>query len=135
MLYLFPADDPEFTVEQFTLIDCQLQAPYKPPKHIQLEDFLRIYLVQPWLAEQAVGDVRLEEEAKKIDIARGKKIEEHKGIQTTITDNEAKMIKLKKMCVIPLLLLLLLLLLLWNLLNLLLLLTCPAANPALPVTP
>ncbi len=94
--YIFPADDPDFTTDQLVAIDCQLLDPYVHPKHIQIVDFLQIYLVQPWLAEQAVGDVRLEEQAKKIEIERGKKIEEHRGILTKISDNEAKVLLLQK---------------------------------------
>ena len=96
VMFIFPSDDPEFTTDQLIAIDCQLLDPYHHPKHIKLEDFLQIYLVQPWLAEQAVGDVRLEESVKKIEIDKGKKIEERKGIMTTISDNEAKVVLLNK---------------------------------------
>ncbi len=95
--YVFPTDNPELTVGQFILITAQMLEPYEHPKNITLTEFLDIYLVQPWLAEQAVGDVRLEELARKAEIEKGKSIEHKKGIETQIADQDAKCIKLRIM--------------------------------------
>ena len=97
LAYVFPGDSPELKVTEFILITAKLLDPYTHPKNISLEDFLDVYLVQPWLAEQAVGDVRLEEEARKCDIEKGKTVEVRKGILTKIADNDKKSIKLRKL--------------------------------------
>ncbi len=94
--FIFPGDSPDLLVKDFILIECRMLDPYSHPKHVQITDFLDIYLVQPWLAEQAVGDVRLEEIARQAEIDRGKAIEEKKGIETTIADNDKKAITLRK---------------------------------------
>jgi hypothetical protein len=34
---------------------------YEYPPHFKVFDFLKIYLVQPWMADQYIEDVRIEE--------------------------------------------------------------------------
>jgi len=94
--FVFPGDNPDLLVKDFIIIECKLLEPYSHPKNLKFTDFLDIYLVQPWLAEQAVGDVRLEEIARQAEIDRGKAIEEKRGIETQISDNDKKAITLRK---------------------------------------
>ena len=92
-LYSFPGDDVSLPVDRFDEIDVELIDSYKPPQHVKIHDFFQVYLVQPWLADQVVGDVRLEETIQSKEIDRGKFDEERKGNLTKISDNDAKTIE------------------------------------------
>ena len=61
-----------------------------------MHDFLNVYFVQPWLGDQAVQDVRLEEAVRAKGVERGKAEEELNGIKTTISDNNEKAVTLRK---------------------------------------
>ena len=73
-LYSFPNDSPELTLNQYHQIekDVCLMDPFVPPHHFKLETFLHVYYVQPWLAEEAVKDVRLEESIRRKAIEKGR---------------------------------------------------------------
>lgn len=92
-LYAFPGDDVQLPVERYDEIKTELIDQYKAPHHIKIHDVLQVYFVQPWLAEQAVADVRLEELIAAKEIDKGKVEEEKKGTLTKIADNDAKTIE------------------------------------------
>ncbi len=69
--YAFPGDSPDLPIEQMHAIGAVLIDPYAKPHHCKITDFLNVYLVQPWLAEQSVEDVRLEENISKKEIKLG----------------------------------------------------------------
>lgn len=92
-LYAFPGDDANLPVERFNEIKAELIEPYKPSHHVKIHDFLQVYFVQPWLAEQAVADVRLEELISAKNIDQGKVEEEKSGTLMAISDNDKKMVE------------------------------------------
>ncbi len=59
--YAFPNDSVDMLPDDMHKIEGVLLDTFTPTKHCNMMDFLRVYLVQPWLAEQSVEDVRLEE--------------------------------------------------------------------------
>ena len=66
----FPTDDPRLLPDDMlTNIQAVLLNKAKQSSHFRLGDFIRIYLVQPWLSKQAVEDIRLEEDIAMKDIA------------------------------------------------------------------
>ena len=97
-IYSYPNDSPELNVNEFHKIekDVCLIDPFTAPNHFKLETFLHVYYVQPWLAEEAVKDVRLEEAIRRKSIEKGKLEEELRGVNTTISDNDEKVIILRK---------------------------------------
>ncbi len=97
-LYSFPNDSPELTLDEFYKIekDVCLIDPFVGPHHFKLETFMHVYYVQPWLAEEAVKDVRLEEAIRRKFIEKGKLEEELRGVKTTIQDNDEKSVLLRK---------------------------------------
>jgi hypothetical protein len=95
-LYAFPEDDPDLQVQDFYKITAEILDPFSSPPHFKIDTFMKIYFVQPWLAEEAVKDVRLEEAIRKKNIEIGRVKEELKGVHTTISDNREKVIILRK---------------------------------------
>ncbi len=69
--FAFPADHPELPTSDMHTITAVLIEPYSAPHHCRITDFLHIYLVQPWLAEQSVEDVRLEEKISAKELKLG----------------------------------------------------------------
>lgn len=60
------------------------------PHHVKMHEFLQCYLVQPWLAELAVQDVRCEEGLTLQAIEAGKVQEELSGLLLKLQDNANK---------------------------------------------
>ena len=60
----FPTDRPDLSAEQMNEITCELLDPYVARKNFKVSEFLTIFLAQPWLVEQALNDVKLEEGLK-----------------------------------------------------------------------
>jgi hypothetical protein len=58
----FPEDSPDFSLEQMLdAIEAELIQPFKQRAHVTVQDMLDVVLVQPWNADEAVLDVRIEE--------------------------------------------------------------------------
>ena len=98
-------------------IEAALTEKYQPPSHCRIEDFLEVYLVQPWLAEQvydkvstrtilklthiyhlnqSVEDVRMEESADAKELKLGKIQEELHALKYKLQDMEDQMQALRK---------------------------------------
>jgi hypothetical protein len=59
----YPDDDPKLPPEKMpATIKAVLLEKFHATSHFQIGDFLNIFLIQPWLSTQAVGDVRIEDD-------------------------------------------------------------------------
>ena len=66
----FPDDSPELSIADMpSKIKASLVNSFKSKAHITVEDFIQVVLFQPWQADEAVFDVRLEEKISEIDLA------------------------------------------------------------------
>jgi len=86
----FPNDDPDLPVEKFPSITAEPIEVYSASHHCRLADFLKVYLVQPWLAEQSVEDVRMEEQITAQQLSIGTLREKLKGLRTQVKLNDLK---------------------------------------------
>ena len=115
--------------------------PYRASKHVTVGVFLQLYMAQPWLAQGAVDDVRVEESINAKEIRLGKLQEELAGLNNRLkvyvflfllllllVHLLLLIIHLVLLLVLLLLLLLLILILILLLLLLLLLLPPPPAS-------
>jgi hypothetical protein len=73
-LFSFPSDDTNFTIKDLPKISAVIQEPFKPPKHCKIQDLMDVFFTQPWLAEEGLKDLRVEEEIMNEKI-RSKKIQ------------------------------------------------------------
>lgn len=94
--YAFPNDHPDMPIEEMSSITAILIEEYIHPHHCHLKDFLSVYLVQPWLAEQSVEDVRLEETIMAKEVKLGKVQEELNGIRNRVKDAERRRLEIEK---------------------------------------
>ena len=60
--YGFPDDKPDLLYTQLPAIEAQMVEKFTPAKHCKFQDLTYVYHSQPWLAEEAVKDVRIEDE-------------------------------------------------------------------------
>jgi hypothetical protein len=60
--FAFPTDNPGFQISDLSKITATILEPFIPQRHCDLSDLTSVYFCQPWLAIEAVKDVRLEEE-------------------------------------------------------------------------
>ena len=60
----FPNDEVDLSTEEMPKITAKLIENYDPSKNFQISDFLSIFLGQPWLVQEALDDVKLEEDLK-----------------------------------------------------------------------
>uniref|UniRef100_A0A7S3GN15 EF-hand domain-containing protein n=1 Tax=Spumella elongata TaxID=89044 RepID=A0A7S3GN15_9STRA len=89
--YGFPNDNPDLPIEQLHTIEAVMMETFNnAAKHCKLYDFLSVYLVQPWLAEQSVEDVRLEEQISQKELSVGTLREQLKNIRVMGKNNEIK---------------------------------------------
>ena len=84
----FPNDDPDLPISEMKNITASLLEPFRPHPHVKLEQFLDIYLLQPWQAAQAVDDVRIEETIRTKEIALDRLQVELKGLKAKIKEDE-----------------------------------------------
>ena len=83
--YGFPDDSPDLPFEKLaTAIKAEMIDPFTPGHHCKLVDFLKVYLVQPWLAEQSVEDVRFEEQIAAKELAVGTLREQLKSVKSQV---------------------------------------------------
>lgn len=90
LLYGFPTDKLDLSVENFQEITAVLVERFVAPPHIKIEEFFTVFMVQPWLAEHTVGDVRIEEEVTKNEILMGKAKEELDALHFKISEFKSK---------------------------------------------
>lgn len=83
----FPNDTPELPISEMKNITATLLEPFHPSVHIKIEQFLDIYLLQPWQAALAVDDVRIEETIRTKEIALDRTQVELKGLRAQIQEN------------------------------------------------
>ena len=83
----FPNDFPELPISEMKNITAQLLEPFHPSMHIKIEQFLDIYLLQPWQAALAVDDVRIEETIRTKEIGLDRMQVELKGMRAQIQEN------------------------------------------------
>jgi len=88
--YGFPNDHPDLPVSSFPRIAAEPILRYTPGHHCQLADFLNVYLVQPWLVEQSIEDVRFEEQIAAKQLSMGTLREQLKSIKTAMKLNEMR---------------------------------------------
>jgi len=69
----FPADSPDLPIEQMHIIHAEIFDTYSPEKHYKISDFIQVLFSQPWIAEQAVEDIQLEE----VSLGKGLEKEKH----------------------------------------------------------
>lgn len=86
----FPDDHPDLSVDKMPTIKAVMIDTFSPSNHCKLTDFLQVYLVQPWLAEQSVEDVRFEEQIATKELGIGTLREQIKGIKVQAKMNEMK---------------------------------------------
>ena len=84
----FPNDTPELPISEMKTIEAVLLEPFHPTVHIKLEQFLDVYLLQPWQAAQAVDDVRIEETIRTKEISMDRLQVELKGCKARIREDE-----------------------------------------------
>lgn len=88
--YGFPEDHPDLPVDKMVTIKAVMIDTFSPGHHCKLTDFLQVYLVQPWLAEQSVEDVRFEEQIASKELGIGTLREQIKGVKVQAKMNEMK---------------------------------------------
>jgi hypothetical protein len=86
----FPNDSPDLTIDKLKTIGAVMIEPYAPGHHCKVSDFLQVYLIQPWLAEQSVEDVRFEEQIAVKDLALGTLKEQLRSLKTQGKNNELR---------------------------------------------
>ncbi len=91
MLYSFPGDSPDLSIDDMKNINCILLDTYDDRKsHIDITHFLKVYYLQPWITSDAVDDIRFEERMTGKELKLGKLTEELNGIIYRVQDNENK---------------------------------------------
>ena len=60
--YGFPDDKPDLLYTQLPTVEASMVEKFVPAKHCKFQDLTYVYHSQPWLAEEAVKDVRIEDE-------------------------------------------------------------------------
>ena len=83
-------DSPDLVVSELNTIQAIMIETFSAGKHCKLYDFLSVYLVQPWLAEQSVEDVRLEEQISQKELSVGTLREQLRNIRVVGKNNEIK---------------------------------------------
>lgn len=87
LTYAFPKDAPDMSIADMDKIQAVMLTPYSSPSHIHVEDFLKVYSLQPWLAIESIEDIRFEERINAKEIQLGKLREEMKGLELRIKEN------------------------------------------------
>lgn len=97
-LYAFPNDRLDMLPEEMHTIEAVVLDAFQPSHHCSLMDFMRVYLVQPWLAQQSVEDVRLEESiaSKQLQVSTAK--EQVKTLKEDIEVGKAREKEIEKLC-------------------------------------
>ena len=86
----FLNDDPTLAVSDINKIEAVLLESYRPSSHSKPSDFINVYLVQPWLADETVEDVRFEEMIDAKELKLGKMQEELSGLKYKLKDATEK---------------------------------------------
>jgi hypothetical protein len=87
----FPDDSPELSIEEMPAkIKADLVNSFKPKAHITVEDFVQVVLFQPWQAEEAVLDVRLEEKISEVDLAVDTLVTEARLLEEVVSAAESQ---------------------------------------------
>lgn len=89
-LYGFPNDSPELEVSQMSTIQASMIEHFVPSKHCTLTDFLSVYLIQPWLSEQSIEDVRIEETISSMELRANTFKEKIRNIKSELKSDETK---------------------------------------------
>eukprot|EP01031_Cornospumella_fuschlensis_P025232 gene25232-30474_t len=88
--YAFPNDEPEMSIEELSGIKVILLDEFveKQHAHIKLDQWLLVLLMQPWLVQQCIDDIRFEERIN-AKLTRYTSLQEEYGIlQSQIADYE-----------------------------------------------
>ena len=92
----FPNDSPDLPVEKLCTIAVEMIDAFQPGHHCKLTDFLQVYLVQPWLADQSVEDVRFEEQIANKELVIGTLREQLRSVKSQSKNNEARKVNNEK---------------------------------------
>ena len=85
-VYFFPEGSLDFKIAEMPQTVAQMVEPFVPPRHLRLNDLFNTYFAQPWLAEMAVTDVRLEEELLVLSLDERKLEADLSSLRTIISD-------------------------------------------------
>lgn len=87
----FPTDTPNLKPEEMVKITAELFDKFQPEKHCRIADYMRIVLVQPWMALQAVEDIQLEDMAFLKGLEEDKVQTQLRAYRDTITTCDKKL--------------------------------------------
>jgi hypothetical protein len=82
----FPRDQPDLSVQDMRNIDCHLLDSFRPTKHIDVSEFLHVFVLQPWLATESVEDIRYEERIASKEIRLNTMREEERNLTVRVED-------------------------------------------------
>ena len=87
--YSFPEGSLDFNVTELHKTVAELVEPFAPTRHVKLTDITSVYFSQPWLAEEAVKDVRIEEELLSLSLVMKKLEADLATLRKVISDGQA----------------------------------------------
>jgi hypothetical protein len=90
-VFAFPLDSPNFKIADLPSIAAVLLEPFLPSRHCRLLDLTSVYFSQPWLAEEAVKGVRLEEELKALSLNKNKLKADLKTLKLSIGEGKVSL--------------------------------------------
>eukprot|EP00981_Chlorochromonas_danica_P006633 scaffold1446_cov175-Ochromonas_danica.AAC.11 len=93
-LYAFPNDSPDLAIDQLPKIEIVLLEPYEGGRHLLVQTFVLIYLLQPWIVSQCVDDIRYEERINSKTVRYHAYQEEYKVKQGSIRERNDEIIRL-----------------------------------------
>lgn len=93
--YAFLHDKPDLQIDEMQQIEAVLLDFFQPPSHFQVEEFLKIYFLQPWLAIQSVEDIRFEERISLKEIRLGQVREEMLDLENTLLESQKLVVELQ----------------------------------------
>lgn len=69
MLYFaYPGDNPKYSISELKNIQAVVLHPFKPPPHCKVSDVTKVYYSSPWLLEDIINDLRLEDKLVAINL-------------------------------------------------------------------
>lgn len=86
--YSFPEGSLDFLACDLHKTEAEMVEPFTPSRHVTLTDITSVYFSQPWLAEEAVKDVRVEEELQTLALDTKKLKSDLSTLRKVITDGQ-----------------------------------------------
>ena len=92
----FPTDSVDLSVGDMHAITAELISKHHQHHHFKVSEFYAIFLAQPWVVQEAVEDVKIEEEIKSMQLSLDKVLTEVNALQARNDEADEEMAELDK---------------------------------------